>query len=82
MSGDATRIRQVLINLLSNATKFSSKGDVKLKVVLEEAKDEKCCVLFSVIDEGIGIKEEDKAYIFRKFTQIGACPFTRHHVRK
>ncbi len=79
VEGDATRIRQVLINLLTNAMKASSRGEVILNVLLEEESREFCNVLFSVIDRGVGIKEIDKCYVFQEFAQIDS-PFTKHHV--
>lgn len=70
--GDETHIRQVLINLMTNAVKYTRDGGVTFKVQVIEAaeKDEICKVLYSVKDTGIGIKEEDKERLFVKFERL------------
>lgn len=66
--GDVGRIRQVLVNLLSNATKFTHKGHIKINV--EGKKDNSIAQLkMSVEDTGIGIPEDQLDRIFEKFTQ-------------
>ena len=67
--GDGKRIRQVLMNLLTNAVKYTNKGSVTLKLecVIEE---EKAILKYSVIDTGIGIKEEDKEKIYNAFQRV------------
>ncbi|MFY0644822.1 MAG: response regulator [Bacteroidia bacterium] len=73
--GDVLRIRQVLINLVSNAIKFTENGTVKILVELDEllkaqSKDSRIAKLkFSVIDDGIGISEEKQKKIFESFEQ-------------
>ena len=73
--GDILRIRQVLINLVSNAIKFTENGTVKILVELDEllkaqSKDSRIAKLkFSVIDNGIGISEEKQKKIFESFEQ-------------
>lgn len=64
--GDRTRIRQVLLNLISNAIKFTEKGKVELIV---SKSDEKDCLHFKVRDTGIGIPEQAQTKIFHSFTQ-------------
>ncbi|MGI9285723.1 MAG: EAL domain-containing protein [Pseudomonadales bacterium] len=68
--GDANRLRQVLINLLGNAIKFTDRGEVHLtqRVECNEAFDE-CVVKFEVSDTGVGIADEKLALIFEAFTQ-------------
>lgn len=67
---DSLRIRQVLINLLSNSVKFTEKGVVKLSVsVIEKTTDNKAMVRFSVIDTGIGIEQQYQDRIFEAFSQ-------------
>jgi K+-sensing histidine kinase KdpD/CheY-like chemotaxis protein len=66
---DATRLNQVLTNLLSNALKFTSNGSVKLIVKGLSIKSDVNNIEFSVIDTGIGISEDNKKRIFEQFTQ-------------
>jgi len=67
---DSVRLKQILINLLSNAVKFTEKGSIKLNVsVAEKTNDSKARILFSVVDTGIGILEENKKKIFKAFSQ-------------
>ena len=70
LHGDPDRLGQILINLVSNAIKFSNSGsEVLLAVLLSGVADDEVDVNFSVIDHGIGIPEERHAEIFRPFTQ-------------
>lgn len=67
--GDDVRIRQVLVNLLNNAVKYTTQGSVRLRV--EGHKEERKVLLnFSVEDTGIGIKEEDISQLFLEFQRI------------
>ena len=67
---DSVRLKQILLNLLSNAVKFTEKGSIKLNVsVAEKTNDSIAKILFSVIDTGIGIQEENKRKIFKAFSQ-------------
>jgi len=68
MTQDVTRVRQVLLNLLSNAAKFSSEGEVRLTVRREVSGDEDA-ISFAVEDSGIGMTEEQVAKLFQPFTQ-------------
>ncbi|HEV8407926.1 MAG TPA: ATP-binding protein, partial [Sphingomicrobium sp.] len=67
--GDPGRLRQVLINLLSNALKFTARGDVTLRVQKDSADGESVCLHFIVEDTGIGISVEKQAHIFEAFAQ-------------
>ncbi|MFA5806853.1 MAG: ATP-binding protein [bacterium] len=67
--GDMTRIRQVLSNLLSNAAKFTEKGQITLKVLRESEDGSGLVVRFEVTDTGIGMSEEQRKRIFDRFTQ-------------
>ncbi|MBX9609908.1 MAG: response regulator [Gammaproteobacteria bacterium] len=67
--GDVERIRQVLVNLLGNALKFTRAGEVVLRVRLEREDGERDWLRFAVRDTGIGIAHENQARIFDSFTQ-------------
>ncbi|HVL75455.1 MAG TPA: response regulator, partial [Noviherbaspirillum sp.] len=69
--GDVTRLRQVLVNLLSNSIKFTSHGEVVVNVSAQPVGDE-YEVCFAVRDTGIGIPEEKQADLFQAFTQVDA----------
>jgi signal transduction histidine kinase/CheY-like chemotaxis protein len=68
--GDPGRIRQIVINLLGNATKFTSQGHVYLDVDTPKEGSSKATVQFSVTDTGIGIPAEKISTIFEEFTQV------------
>nr|HID58921.1 response regulator [Desulfobacterales bacterium] len=67
--GDPTRLRQILVNLIGNATKFTEKGEIIVNVETVEKKDDKVVLHFSVSDTGIGIPKEKQEKIFESFTQ-------------
>ena len=70
--GDGIRLRQVLVNLLSNAFKFTpAGGNVYLRVTEEEGTEEEAAFTFRVIDTGTGITPEDQKRIFASFEQVG-----------
>ena len=70
--GDGIRLRQVLINLLSNAFKFTpAGGNVYLRVTEEAGTEEEASFTFRVIDTGTGITPEDQKRIFESFEQVG-----------
>ncbi|UCC79230.1 MAG: response regulator [Candidatus Zixiibacteriota bacterium] len=69
VSGDPTRLRQVIFNLLANSVKFTEKGEVVLKVDLEAKVGDIARLHFSVADTGIGIPEDRQEAIFESFTQ-------------
>ncbi|OPY48416.1 MAG: hybrid sensory histidine kinase BarA [Methanosaeta sp. PtaU1.Bin060] len=68
--GDATRLRQVLVNLLGNAVKFTEKGEVVLYVTASAKEDENVEIRFSVRDTGIGIAAENMDRLFQSFSQV------------
>ncbi len=70
--GDPTRLRQIIINLLSNAFKFTESGSVSLKAKLLEQVENSLTLRFEVIDSGIGISEEKQQKLFRSFVQADA----------
>jgi CheY-like chemotaxis protein/HPt (histidine-containing phosphotransfer) domain-containing protein len=69
LRGDATRLRQVIINLLGNAIKFTESGEVTLKVLPLATLDDSLTLRFEVSDTGIGISPEAQARIFHSFSQ-------------
>jgi PAS domain S-box-containing protein len=69
LRGDPGRLRQVLLNLLGNATKFTEHGEVVLTVEKQSEHPENLCLLFSVRDTGIGIPPEKHQVIFEPFAQ-------------
>lgn len=66
---DEARIKQILINLLGNAVKFTEKGEIELKIEKLSSEDDKIKLRFSVRDTGIGIPIEKQQRIFDAFTQ-------------
>ncbi len=70
LTGDPGRLRQILTNLTGNAIKFTSEGEVVIRVSLESETDEDVLVHFTVQDTGIGIPEESKDELFHQFTQV------------
>ena len=69
VSGDPGRLRQVLINLLGNAVKFTHSGGIEVHVSVESSDPEDVCLRFVVIDSGIGIPIDKQAVIFQPFAQ-------------
>ena len=67
--GDSTRLRQVLVNLLGNAIKFTEHGEVVLSTVVERSADDELQIHFSIRDTGIGIPVEKQRAIFYPFEQ-------------
>lgn len=70
LHGDSLRIKQILINILGNAVKFTQKGFISFSVNSEPIADKKIKLSFKVKDTGIGIKEEDIDKIFGAFDQV------------
>lgn len=71
ISGDPTRIRQILLNLIGNAIKFTEKGMVTIVVSMKEiAENNSCKILFEIKDTGIGISEEEQNKLFQSFSQV------------
>jgi CheY-like chemotaxis protein len=75
--GDAMRLKQVLINLCSNAVKFSAEGQITLAIEMIDHDDDRVMVKFSVQDNGIGIAPENQVKIFSGFTQAEASTTRR-----
>lgn len=69
LQSDPLRVRQVLLNLLDNAVKFTSSGDVKFKCELKKLETNRVVIAFSISDSGIGITEEQQKKLFSAFQQ-------------
>ncbi|MEK6696919.1 MAG: ATP-binding protein, partial [Candidatus Deferrimicrobiota bacterium] len=69
LRGDPLLLRQVLLNLLGNAMKFTERGEVGVRVTLESDTPRRATVRFEVVDTGIGIAPEAQRRIFDRFTQ-------------
>ncbi len=68
--GDEVRLKQVLVNVLNNAVKYTSEGSVTLSIQCEK-KDNNCVnIIYSVTDTGIGIKKESMPYLFNAFKRV------------
>lgn len=74
VNGDPSRLRQVLANFLSNASKFTKQGQISVKVRLDQSEQENSTdiVFFEVQDTGIGILPEMQGRLFKPFTQVDA----------
>lgn len=69
IKGDSFRLKQILVNLLSNAMKFTFSGHIKLNIIQEDADEKMSSIKFSVIDTGIGIQTQNQQKIFQSFIQ-------------
>ncbi|MDD4310598.1 MAG: histidine kinase dimerization/phospho-acceptor domain-containing protein, partial [Candidatus Cloacimonetes bacterium] len=74
---DPLRLSQILVNLLSNAEKFTEKGEVELKVSCKNRKDEQAILQFSVRDTGIGMSSNQQRVIFKAFSQVDSSATRR-----
>ena len=76
--GDAVRLRQILMNLLGNAIKFTAQGEVSLAVSGGPCKDSSYELRFAVRDTGPGIAPNDQQRIFDSFSQVDASTSRKH----
>ena len=72
VEGDVTRLRQILVNLLGNAVKFTDAGEIVVRVAAERKTDERVRLRFEVQDTGIGIPAEKQHRLFQAFSQVDA----------
>lgn len=68
---DLTRLKQVLLNLINNAIKFTKKGTISFKVLLVGKDPETAHIKFEISDTGVGISEKDQQLLFDKFFRVG-----------
>lgn len=70
LSGDSSRIRQILLNLAGNALKFTEEGEVRIQVDIETHGSKDALLRFSITDTGIGIEPDKQKLLFTPFTQL------------
>lgn len=70
---DETRVRQILLNLVGNAVKFTNKGGIQLEASCTEGAENRCTLTFSVKDTGIGIAPSQQERVFEPFRQGGSA---------
>jgi PAS domain S-box-containing protein len=68
--GDPSRLRQILVNLIGNAVKFTERGEIVVTVEIESQNDESATLHFSVSDTGIGIPADKRDRLFQAFSQV------------
>ncbi|WP_027358649.1 PAS domain-containing hybrid sensor histidine kinase/response regulator [Desulforegula conservatrix] len=78
VTGDAYRIKQILINLVNNAIKFTDSGKITVKIESEYKADKIFKARFSVTDTGVGVKPENRNLLFKPFSQIDSTLARRH----
>jgi two-component system, sensor histidine kinase and response regulator len=78
IKGDPGRLRQVLVNLIDNAIKFTDQGDISLCVIPDSKNEDTVTIRFSVTDRGIGISEQDREKLFKSFSQVDASATRRY----
>src|SRR5690606_2855217 len=76
---DAARVRQILVNLVTNAIKYTRRGRVDVHAAIEEG-DGEATLLLEVCDTGAGISPEESDRLFRPFSQVGDAPAARQGV--
>ncbi|HEY6907270.1 MAG TPA: ATP-binding protein, partial [Ignavibacteriaceae bacterium] len=72
--GDGTRLRQIFVNLISNAIKFTSRGVIEVSVYMKEREQDKVVLQIEVKDSGVGIPEEKIGDLFKPFSQVDNSP--------
>ena len=76
--GDPTRLRQILVNLVGNAIKFTDRGEVSVQVSVESSEADSATLHFAVADTGIGIPPEKRRVIFEAFAQADKSTSRRY----
>ncbi|AXI99373.1 Signal transduction histidine kinase [Cyclonatronum proteinivorum] len=75
---DPVRLKQILLNLLNNAVKFTEKGEVEMRVSFTRKTETRGCYTFEVRDTGIGISESQQAQLFKPFSQADSSTTRRY----
>jgi len=78
LQGDPTRLRQVLLNLVGNAAKFTHQGSINVSVAVVRETDCEVTLEFAIADTGIGIPDDRLAAIFESFTQADGATTRRY----
>ncbi len=71
---DSTRVRQVLLNLISNASKFTEEGTITVEAAIQKSAEGKPEIIVTVTDSGPGIAEKDQVKLFQAFSQVDDSP--------
>lgn len=71
LKGDSTKVTQIVTNFVSNAIKYTEKGSILLSANLLRTDEDICRIEIDCIDTGVGIKDQEKPFIFQPFQQIG-----------
>ncbi|MBF0124291.1 MAG: response regulator, partial [Magnetococcales bacterium] len=77
LRGDPLRLEQILMNLVSNAIKFTDQGTIEVKVVTLQQSDDRVTLQFSVHDTGIGMTDQQATRLFQPFTQVDSSTTRR-----
>ena len=78
VSGDKLRLKQILLNLIGNAIKFTDQGRVIVRVSLQQQSDNEADILITIEDTGIGIKPQDQEALFTAFSQVDSATNRRY----
>src|SRR5262249_56454886 len=78
LNGDPGRLRQVIVNLLGNAIKFTEQGEVTLEITPERVEGRRVVLRAVIRDTGVGISPEGRSLLFQSFTQLDGSTVRRY----
>ena len=78
LAGDPLRLKQILLNLINNAVKFTERGGITVAVEYISGEDSECCLRFAVTDTGIGLLPEQIGHLFQPFSQADSSVSRLH----